>query len=47
MKVRAAVHTGINAGLTKDYAAGAVLIMSITAGIVGGIIFIPKLIALC
>jgi diacylglycerol kinase (ATP) len=30
----------------KDYAAGAVLIMSITAGIVGGIIFIPKLIML-
>lgn len=32
---------------TKDLAAGAVLIMAIAAAIVGGIIFFPKLIALC
>lgn len=32
---------------TKDLAAGAVLIIAIAAAIVGGIIFFPKLIALC
>lgn len=32
---------------TKDLAAGAVLLMAIAAAIVGGIIFIPKLIAVC
>ena len=32
---------------TKDLAAGAVLLMAIAAAIVGGIIFFPKLIALC
>jgi len=32
---------------TKDLAAGAVLIMAIAAAIVGGIIFFPKLTALC
>jgi len=31
------------AGLTKDMAAGAVLISSITAAIIGLIIFVPKL----
>ena len=32
---------------TKDLAAGAVLIIAIAAAIVGGIIFFPKLIAVC
>lgn len=32
---------------TKDLAAGAVLLMAIAAAIVGGIIFIPRLIAVC
>jgi diacylglycerol kinase (ATP) len=36
----------INAGLIKDIAAGAVLIMAIVSVIVGLIIFIPKLIEL-
>lgn len=31
----------------KDLAAGAVLLMAIAAAIIGGIIFFPKLIALC
>jgi diacylglycerol kinase len=34
------------AGLTKDMAAGAVLISAITAAIVGLIIFVPKLLEL-
>ncbi len=35
-----------NIGLIKDYCAGAVLIAALVSAIVGGIIFIPKLIML-
>ena len=34
------------AGKTKDVAAGAVLFSAITAAIIGGIVFLPKIIAL-
>ena len=35
------------AGLIKDIAAGGVLVMAITAAVIGIIIFLPKLIAIC
>lgn len=41
------MNPNIQIGMAKDLAAGSVLITSIGSALMGGLIFIPKIIALC